>query len=117
MPDIVRKIAVTAPIAIALHHCVTSSPGTLPHALTAKFVPLTIPASVKASSFLHRFTSTASSLDSPKHSPCFPYDLYQPGILSHQCLFYVLEASSHSFYVKLHVLACVQSLQLYCQLL
>ena len=110
MPDIVRTIAVTAPIAIALHHCVTSLPGTLPHALTAKFVPLTIPASVKASSFLHRFTSTASSLDSPKHSPCFPYDLSQPGVLSHQCLFYLL-------YVKLHVLARVQSLWLYCQLL
>lgn len=55
MPDTVHKIAVTAPIAVALHHCCTSSPGTLSHALTANFVPLTIPASVKASSFLHRF--------------------------------------------------------------
>ena len=105
MPDVVHKSPMRAPIAIPLHRCLTNSPGPV-YALTASYVPLTIPALVKASSFLHRFTSTASSLDSPKHSPRL-HDLSQPRILSHQWLLY-------SLYVNLHIPACVQSLWLHC---
>lgn len=92
-----------APIATTLPLSPQLAKYCLLYALTANYVPLTIPVLVKASSFLHRFTSVAYSLDSPKHSSCFHHDLFQPGFLSPQWLLY-------SQYVNLHIPACMQSL-------